>query len=58
MYRRFVPIDQWVKKKSLFLLGPRQTGKSTLLKDRFPSATYVDLLEAKTFRELSAFPET
>ena len=47
----------WLKHRSLFLLGPRQTGKSTLLKTRFPRARYVDLLEADTFRELSARPE-
>jgi predicted AAA+ superfamily ATPase len=32
-------------------------GKSTLLRHSFPDATYVDLLEADTFRELSARPE-
>jgi predicted AAA+ superfamily ATPase len=42
----------------LFLFGPRQTGKSTLLRQRFPNARYVDLLEANTFRELSAYPES
>src|SRR5690606_2855755 len=44
--------------RSLFLLGPRQTGKSTLVRTTFPEARYVDLLEANTFRELSAYPET
>lgn len=44
-------------KKSHFLLGPRQTGKSTFLRTLFPEAVYIDLLEADTFRRLSARPE-
>lgn len=58
MYPRSIPLAETVKRKSLFLLGPRQTGKSTLLRTLFPEALYVDLLESNTFRELSAFPET
>ncbi len=41
----------------MFLFGPRQTGKSTLLQTLFPQAKFYDLLEADTFRELSAAPE-
>lgn len=58
MYHRALEISNALKRKSVFLLGPRQTGKSTLLRARFPDARYVDLLEADTFRELSAFPES
>jgi len=58
MYERFFQLTDIVKRKSVFLLGPRQTGKSTLLRKLFPEALYVDLLEAETFRELSTFPET
>ncbi len=43
--------------RSVFLFGPRQTGKTTYLHERFPDARYFDLLEADTFRELSARPE-
>lgn len=43
--------------KSIFLLGPRQTGKSTLLRRELPDARFVDLLEADTFRELATRPE-
>jgi predicted AAA+ superfamily ATPase len=57
MYRRELPLVDLVRRRSLFLVGPRQTGKSTLLKSTFPDARYVDLLEANTFRELSAYPE-
>jgi predicted AAA+ superfamily ATPase len=42
----------------VFLFGPRQTGKSTLLRGRYPDAQFINLLEADTFRELSARPET
>ncbi|HEY2383134.1 MAG TPA: ATP-binding protein [Terriglobia bacterium] len=58
MYKRTLPIRDLVRRRSLFLMGPRQTGKSTLLRHLFPDARYVDLLEANTFRELSAYPET
>ena len=58
MYKRVLDLKQLVKGRSLFLLGPRQTGKSTLLRRTFPEARYIDLLEANTFRELSAYPET
>ncbi len=57
MYKRTIQIADIIKRKSVFLLGPRQTGKSTLLRTLFPDALYVDLLESETFRELSAFPE-
>ncbi len=57
MYRRILNLRETVRHKSIFLLGPRQTGKSTLVRDTFPDAAYYDLLEADTFRELSARPE-
>lgn len=57
MYGRLLNLRDLVRHKSLFLLGPRQTGKSTLLRETFPEAAYYDLLEADTFRELSARPE-
>lgn len=40
-----------------FLLGPRGTGKSTLLKKRFKDALVVDLLMPDYFRFLSSKPE-
>ena len=58
MYDRILNLPQLIKNRSLFLVGPRQTGKSTLLRRTFPEARYIDLLEANTFRELSAYPET
>jgi uncharacterized protein len=41
---------------SFFLWGPRQTGKSTYLKQRFPSANYIDLLDSQIFRSLTENP--
>lgn len=57
MYLRTLDIEPILRHKSLFLLGPRQTGKSTLLRSCLPDAFFVDLLEADTFRELSTRPE-
>ncbi len=57
-FPRNLNLSNWLKHKSLFLLGPRQSGKSTLLKLNFPKATYIDLLASDTFRELSRYPES
>ncbi len=40
-----------------FLFGPRGTGKTTLLKQRYSEALWVNLLEPDLFRQLSARPE-
>ena len=42
--------------ESCFLWGPRQTGKSTLLRTLFPDAPTYDLLSSREFRRLSADP--
>src|SRR3989339_506499 len=42
---------------SFFLFGPRGTGKSTFMRERFPDAFYVDLLDPETVRSFSARPE-
>lgn len=57
MYERVIDLATPLRHRSLFLFGARQTGKSTLLRRRFPEARFVDLLAADTFRELSAAPE-
>ncbi len=44
-------------RQSFFLFGPRGTGKSTWLRNHYPDAVWVDLLEPETFRSLSARPE-
>ena len=54
MYERVLPVKDLVKHRSLFLMGPRQTGKSTLLRHTFPHARYIDLLEANRLQALEA----
>lgn len=58
MYPRTLNLPPLLKHKSLFLFGARQTGKSTLLRHLFPDARWFNLLEADTYRNLSARPET
>lgn len=44
-------------KTSFFLFGPRGTGKSTYVKERFEQALFIDLLDPEVFRQFSANPE-
>lgn len=44
-------------KYNFFLFGPRGTGKTTWLKQNYPDAIWIDLLEPDTFRSYSAYPE-
>ena len=44
--------------ESFFLLGPRGTGKSTWLKERYPQATVIDLLKPDVCRKLQVRPES
>jgi predicted AAA+ superfamily ATPase len=48
-----IPIQS---KYSFFLWGPRQIGKSSLLKKLFPNALYIDLLLSENFIEYSTYP--
>ncbi len=57
MYKRALDLSKLLTKKSILLLGPRQTGKSTLAKECSPTSLYYDLSEADTYREVSARPE-
>ena len=43
--------------ESFFLWGPRQTGKSTLLRQTYRDARWVDLLKSEEFRRYVAHPE-
>jgi len=56
-YGRKLNINKVLEHKSLFLLGPRQTGKTTFLAKSYPGARTFNLLEADVFRDLSANPE-
>ena len=53
-YKRLIPNPLG---RSYLLLGPRGTGKSSWLTATFPDATYIDLLDTPTYRELLAHPE-
>lgn len=54
MYKRILDLSN--PKKSFFLWGQRQTGKSSLLKATFPDALFVNFLESDQFMEYSASP--
>ncbi len=43
--------------KSIFLFGPRGTGKTTWVKTVFPQALYLDLLESEIFNDLLVSPQ-
>lgn len=45
-------------KENFFLWGPRQTGKSTLLRQRYPQSRWLDLLKADEFRRYADRPES
>lgn len=51
--KRFLAAPQ----SSFFLFGPRGTGKSTWIRERFPKALSLDLLDLALHRELAARPE-
>jgi len=43
--------------ETFFLWGPRQSGKTTLLRERYPDAVWIDLLKAEEFRRYGTRPE-
>ena len=55
MYDRAISLSL-AAEESCFLWGARQTGKSTLLKQRFDTPLYYDLLKSDRYRELLATP--
>ena len=56
MFKRNLPLPP-SGEDTFFLWGPRQTGKTTLLRQRYPDARWVDLLKADEFRRYMANPE-
>lgn len=56
MFSRILDVKSPLRELSLLLLGPRQTGKSTLLRKNFPGARFVDLLDPELFRDLNKSP--
>jgi predicted AAA+ superfamily ATPase len=53
---RFIDLPALVEKKSHFLLGPRQTGKTFLVQRMLPHARIYDLLDTSTYLALSQNP--
>jgi len=43
--------------ETFFLWGPRQTGKTTLLRQAYPAALWIDLLKADHYRRYLTHPE-
>lgn len=56
-YERKLKIAEILKRKSLFLLGPRGTGKTTFIRTQLPEAHVYDLLDNDTFSELVRRPK-
>jgi predicted AAA+ superfamily ATPase len=55
-YERFLDLGGDLKSRSVFLFGPRLTGKSFLLARQFPGSPVYDLLRSDLFFRLSARP--
>ncbi len=53
---RLVDLNVLLKKKSHFLLGPRQTGKTFLIRHTLKNVRVYDLLDSETFLSLSRAP--
>ena len=56
MYQRIYKIED-EPEESLFLFGARQTGKTTLIRQRFPDAVFIDLLQSEVYTRLQNNPE-
>jgi predicted AAA+ superfamily ATPase len=54
---RALNLQRFLEKKSYFLLGPRQTGKSFLIAQSFNGARVYDLLDTSTYLGLSQRPQ-
>lgn len=56
MYYRIIHLPE-PGTETFFLWGPRQTGKSTLLRKRYGDALWIDLLKADVYRRYMQHPE-
>ncbi len=56
MYTRFLQLPE-ADTETFFLWGPRQTGKSTLLRSRYPGAVWIDLLKSEELIRYATRPE-
>ena len=53
---RLLDLKSLLKKKSLFLLGPRQTGKTSLIRHTLNGAKVYDLLDTSIFLAMNQNP--
>src|SRR3970040_2773887 len=53
---RFPDLKGWIGKKAHFLFGPRQTGKTFLIRQLLPEARRYDLLDSSVYLALSQRP--
>lgn len=58
MQKRYLNLKKALEKKSHFLLGPRATGKSWLIRHQLKSAQLFDLLNNSTYDRLLRRPES
>lgn len=58
MFKRFLDLSPILEEQSVFLLGPRQTGKSTFLRHKYPNAHFIDLLDSSYFRTILSRPKS
>jgi len=56
LFSRILDLKSLAEQKSLFLFGPRSTGKTTLLKSQFHEDAIINLLRSSTFLALSGNP--
>ena len=57
IFKRILDLSQEARKKSIFLFGPRQTGKSFLLNRLFPESRVYNLLKSDEFLRISQRPQ-
>jgi uncharacterized protein len=55
--KRYLELNALASKKSFFLIGPRQTGKSWLIRDQLKGVKTYNLLESDIFAKLSKSPQ-
>lgn len=57
LLKRSLNLHNLLKKKSFFLLGPRATGKTSLIRQELPGSVVYDLLHYPTFERLARRPQ-
>lgn len=53
---RFLDLEKHLEHKSILLLGPRRTGKSSFLKKQIKPDLYINLLETETYSQFAYNP--